>query len=244
MRESIAVVTDILQRGGAVNWIITALYLVVIIVTVERAAFFLRTRYRRNKLFEALERCIADEEGIVERYWSPHDCRSQPIQIVRIFVANRTRPAAVLNEVLDRSGHLLRSRMEKRVEILSFIGAIAPFAGLLGTVIGLIKTFNAIETLGGTVDIAVFSGGIWEAMISTATGLSVAIPAVVFHRVYEAIIESRNADMSYTTSLLLEYLREDALPHAGKATEKNAPHVDDTARSMEAATTNNTRESA
>ena len=61
------------------------------------------------------------------------------------------------------------------------MGNIAPLLGLLGTVIGMIKAFMVIQEMGGKVNAAVLAGGIWEAMLTTALGLSVALPTMVAH---------------------------------------------------------------
>jgi biopolymer transport protein ExbB len=72
-------------------------------------------------------------------------------------------------------------QLSRYLQALATIGTIAPLLGLLGTVTGMIKAFMAIERLGGKVDASVLAGGIWEAMLTTALGLSVALPVMVAH---------------------------------------------------------------
>ncbi len=79
---------------------------------------------------------------------------------------------AVENEVRGLSYYL---------QTLATIGNIAPLLGLLGTIIGMIKAFMVIQQMGGKVNAAVLAGGIWEAMLTTAFGLAVALPAMVAH---------------------------------------------------------------
>jgi len=67
------------------------------------------------------------------------------------------------------------------IQALATIGNIAPLLGLLGTVIGMIKAFMVIQQMGGKVNAAVLAGGIWEAMLTTAFGLAVALPVMVAH---------------------------------------------------------------
>jgi len=100
--------------------------------------------------------------------------------------------------------------LERGLETLSVIGAGAPLLGLLGTVTGLMAAFGRMEALGGAVDIAALSGGIWEAMITTATGLGAAIPAVAAGRVFERIVELRLRDMAYAASTMAEALSGEA----------------------------------
>ncbi len=71
--------------------------------------------------------------------------------------------------------------LSRYLQALATIGNIAPLLGLLGTVTGMIKAFMAIQELGGKVDASVLAGGIWEAMLTTAAGLFVALPVMVAH---------------------------------------------------------------
>ena len=71
--------------------------------------------------------------------------------------------------------------LSRYIQALATIGNIAPLLGLLGTVIGMIKAFMVIQQMGGNVNAAVLAGGIWEAMLTTAIGISVALPAMVAH---------------------------------------------------------------
>jgi biopolymer transport protein ExbB len=71
--------------------------------------------------------------------------------------------------------------LSKYLQALATIGNIAPILGLLGTVFGMIKAFMVIQEMGGKVNAAVLAGGIWEAMMTTALGLSVALPAMIAH---------------------------------------------------------------
>ena len=71
------------------------------------------------------------------------------------------------------------------------IGNISTLLGLLGTVTGMIQTFIKIESCGGAVDVTVLAGGIWEALLTTAAGLSVAIPTLVFYHYFEGLVDIR-----------------------------------------------------
>jgi len=79
------------------------------------------------------------------------------------------------------------------VQTLATIGNIAPLLGLLGTVMGMIKAFMVIQEMGGKVNAAVLAGGIWEAMLTTALGLAVALPTMVAHSYLVARIDRYEA---------------------------------------------------
>jgi biopolymer transport protein ExbB len=95
------------------------------------------------------------------------EVRDQERETVEIVLAHATE-----EEVRYLSTYL---------QALATIGNIAPLLGLLGTVMGMIKAFMVIQELGGKVNAAVLAGGIWEAMLTTALGLAVALPTMVAH---------------------------------------------------------------
>lgn len=86
------------------------------------------------------------------------------------------------------AGDLVRA-MESYLRGLATIAAISPLLGLLGTVVGMIRAFMQIESHGGNVSAHLLAGGIWEALLTTAAGLSVAIPCLLFHNLFQGRIE-------------------------------------------------------
>lgn len=86
-----------------------------------------------------------------------------------------------LETVLNHATEVEVRDLSRYLQTLATIGNIAPLLGLLGTVIGMIKAFMVIQQMGGKVNAAVLAGGIWEAMLTTALGLSVALPVMVAH---------------------------------------------------------------
>jgi len=96
--------------------------------------------------------------------------------------------------------------MEKNFKGLSAISHVSPLLGLLGTVTGIIGAFAVISELGGQVDVTALAGGIWEAMLTTAAGLVVAIPAQLSFLYFEKVVSARANRMSYIITYLNEEL--------------------------------------
>jgi len=94
-------------------------------------------------------------------------------------------------KILRRAGSREIEEGEKRLRVLSVIGNISTLLGLLGTVTGMIQTFIKIESTGGAADISILAGGIWEALLTTAAGLSVAIPTLVMYHYFEGVVDGR-----------------------------------------------------
>ena len=103
------------------------------------------------------------------------------------------------------------------VQALATMGNIAPLLGLLGTVVGMIKAFMVIQQMGGKVNAAVLAGGIWEAMLTTALGLSVALPVMIAHSYLISIIEKHEAHLQWGSVMFMKTYDETRLKGDGNA---------------------------
>ncbi len=110
-----------------------------------------------------------------------------------------------MKDSIEEAANQVIHNLEKYLNILGIISSVAPLLGLLGTVIGMIKVFTAIM-LQGTGNAAVLAGGISEALITTAAGLSVAIPALIFPRIFERRIDTLTVSMEDQALRLIDAL--------------------------------------
>ena len=109
---------------------------------------------------------------------------------------------AMVREEVSRVGAVQLSQLESYLRGLETIGNLSPLLGLLGTVVGMIRAFQRLEEAGTRVDPAVLSGGIWEALLTTAVGLVVAIPALAALSWFEGEVERVRRDMGDATTRL------------------------------------------
>lgn len=117
---------------------------------------------------------------------------------------NREDVLDTVRRSIQRATALTASDLKKGVSSLATIGSTAPFVGLLGTVVGVINAFTGIATVGGA-GIGAVSAGIAEALIETALGLFVAIPAVWFYNYLTGRLEYFSVEMDNSTSELVDY---------------------------------------
>ncbi|AGA34971.1 MotA/TolQ/ExbB proton channel family protein [Thioalkalivibrio nitratireducens DSM 14787] len=101
----------------------------------------------------------------------------------------RGLPQDTIREEMIRYGNAALQDLRSGLRPLEVIGSLAPLLGLFGTVVGMIKAFQALEKAGAQVDVTVLSGGIWEALLTTAVGLAVAIPVVAVLNWLEGRVE-------------------------------------------------------
>jgi biopolymer transport protein ExbB len=118
--------------------------------------------------------------------------RQPSAQLVLLALQGASRPGTAMAELREELTRVASRHLESlraHLRTLEVIGTLSPLLGLLGTVIGMIEAFRQLESAGSMVDPAVLSGGIWQALLTTALGLSVAIPVVLAHSWLERKVE-------------------------------------------------------
>ena len=129
-------------------------------------------------------------------------------RVLSAGLVNREHDRVVMKESVEEVGRHVVYDMGRYLNTLGTIAAISPLLGLLGTVIGMIKVFAAI-TAHGVGDASVLAGGISEALITTAAGLSVAIPTLMFYRYFRGRVEGFVVSMEQEALKLVEVLHGD-----------------------------------
>ena len=124
-------------------------------------------------------------------------------KILAAGLANRYRDRAIIKEAIEDTGRHVVHELERFINALGTIASMSPLLGLLGTVSGMIRTFNDI-TAQGVGNPQVLAGGISEALISTAAGLVVAIPAVIGYRFLRSRVESLVVQMEKEAMKLVQ----------------------------------------
>lgn len=196
--------------GGIINYVILAEYVIVLALIAERLVYYTCTRYNRKKL-AALVNNVSDFPCAHTLATDTNYRYAAPMRTLGEFIRYEHSQPQLLNEAMQRFVESLASEMEARLDLLSLFANVAPLCGLLGTVVGLMNSFDKIQQLGNAVDVAQLAGGIWIAMITTATGLGVAIPALAACRLFELEMSKRMKDVVETVSHLKERLRPDSV---------------------------------
>ena len=132
--------------------------------------------------------------------------QSSPLgEILAAGLANARHGRDIMKESIEDAASHVVHRLEKYLNALGTIAAITPLLGLLGTVIGMIRVFSEIM-LEGTGNAGVLAGGISEALITTASGLSIAIPALMMHRYYVRRVDSIVVQLEQETIKLVNHM--------------------------------------
>ena len=175
---------DILISGGPVMIPLGVLSLVAFAIIIERFWVLRRSNFLQNPTVQTLSGLLASD-----KFQASIDfCRRHPgpfTDLVTALVENRHAPYDELKEILEDTGRLQLMGLQRGLPALGTIVAGAPLLGLLGTVIGMIKIFAVVATAGSGIT-EQLSSGISQALITTATGLVIAIPALFVHSYLEA----------------------------------------------------------
>ena len=140
--------------------------------------------------------------------------RNSPLgEVLAAALDVRYRPRELIKERVEDVGRHVAHHMERFLNTLGTIASVSPLLGLLGTVFGMIQMFLKILTT-GVGDVNQLAGGIGQALISTAGGLCVAIPAVMFHRYFRGRIAGYVIEMEKSAIALLDTIDEGILPAA------------------------------
>ena len=173
-----------LATGGAGIWVIAALSLPMVAVAIERFhRFRMSAVVPAGLVDEVLPLWQAGRQEELQQALARHE--SVLAKAIRFLVSNRGRwPAEVLGE---RAGELASRELrhqQQRAYPLAVVATVAPIVGLLGTVVGMIEAFHVIAFTGGMGDASLLAGGISKALVNTAAGLSVALPALALHHFF------------------------------------------------------------
>ncbi|SHG13139.1 outer membrane transport energization protein ExbB [Marinomonas polaris DSM 16579] len=184
-------IVDFLQVGGPVVWILMVFSVVALTIVLLKLWQFSSLRAESLKTSNlALDQWRSEENG--EKALEILD-EKRPIDALvgytmRALLATNTQADLIREEVERRAMNQL-NQLRSYLRPLEIIATLSPLLGLLGTVLGMITAFQQMEGAGNQVDPSVLSGGIWQALLTTAVGLAVAIPVVTLHSWLERKVE-------------------------------------------------------
>lgn len=197
-------VPELLELGGPIMYVLLGLSILATALILLKLLQFARSGLRRTRFlgpaFEHLER--RDYEG------AQTVLMGQRSPVARVMEAGLQacraghRPADVEAEI-SRVGSAEIRNLESYLRGLSAIGHLSPLLGLLGTVFGMIQAFIQVEDAGSRVDPSMLAGGIWEALLTTAFGLAIAIPVMAAFYYLEGEVDRLRAAMKDTSTRLM-----------------------------------------
>jgi biopolymer transport protein ExbB len=178
---------EIVKAGGIMMGPIILASIIAAAIILERLWTLQPKRVLPADLTEKVWRWV-EQRQIQDKHIAALQQNSPLGKILAAGLANRHRDRAVIKESIEDTGRHVVHELDRFIGALGTIASLSPLMGLLGTVLGMIRTFNAITT-DGIGNPAALAGGIAEALITTAAGLTVAIPALIGYKYLRGRVE-------------------------------------------------------
>lgn len=195
---------ELVQAGGWLMYPILLCSAIAMGIIAERLWTLQKRKVIPEKLMNGIWTLLSNDQ-LTEKHILEIETGSPLGKVLAAGLINRHLSREMVRESIEESGRFVAHELERFINALGTISTIAPLLGLLGTVIGMIKVFTTITAV-GVGDPATLAGGISEALITTAAGLSVAIPTVIFHRYLKRKIDELVVGMEQEAMKLVEVL--------------------------------------
>ncbi|SRR5690554_6934871 len=174
-------------------------------IGIERLWYLLRSRIDTDDLLEDIKLSLGQGK-VLEAMQIAKKARGPVAAVLAAGIAHYDQGRDEIKEHMSVVGHEEIYKMERRLPALDLIVTISPLLGILGTVTGIIESFNIIGAMEGVTQASALSIGIAEALITTATGLIVAVPTMALAAYLNSIVTTNVADMNKKSTELLNVL--------------------------------------
>jgi biopolymer transport protein ExbB len=215
---------DLIHLWGTMGWFAKGVVIIMafmsiwsLTIMIQKFFQFQRSQAETRKFAPQFSRAIQEENldqaiSLAEKNKKSHVSRvlGEALAEVKPLLRDRaTITAADINSAeraVERQMLIVLSEFKRGTGLLATVGSTAPFVGLLGTTMGIVNAFTGMAQAGASGGLAGISAGIAEALITTAFGLMVAIPAVWAYNYFTTKIENLSVEMTYTSKELIDYL--------------------------------------
>jgi len=178
---------ELFNKGGEMMYPILAASIFALAVILERLIVLLSSKVpQRADLRQVLDAAAAGNHDELQALLNRG---KSPVHRVMRAIANTPGGDEAKEKAAGIAGDVVLRGLNLRLPWLAILGSVVPLMGLLGTVVGMIRVFSRVAEAGDVSDITVLAGGIWEALLTTAAGLSVAIPILLVFYILQGRVE-------------------------------------------------------
>lgn len=199
---------ELIQKGGPMMYLIILSSILAFGVVIERMYHLNRARIDSDKFMDNIM-AVLKRNKIIDAIEICNNTPGPIAHIVKAGILKHDRSKPEIKEAVEEAAQLEIPRMEKHLPVLATIAHIAPLLGLLGTVSGMVKSFQVIQQKAASmvpVNPGDLAGGIWEALLATLAGLSVAIPTYVAYNYLVNQVDGLIYDMEKSATDLVNLL--------------------------------------
>ena len=190
----IAHVQDALSVGGPALWVIFGISIVLVTVGLWKFWHLIKLgAWNKKQADEILKLWL--EKKVQPVNANRQNIRAKILGQTILAISDKNYTNEMVREECVRVANKDLNEARRGLRIIDLIVTIAPLVGLLGTVLGMIEAFQALQDSGAQADPSALAGGIWEALLTTAAGMGIAIPASILLSWYDSVVENVQADI-------------------------------------------------
>lgn len=196
---------SVFAKGGPVMWLLVILGLVAVVVFVERTLYLHRAQIRSTEFLNGIKNLL-QKDRLMEAMTLCAETHGPVARLVQAGLRHARDDEQAMRYAVQDAALAELPLLERRISALAAVAQIAPLFGLLGTLLGMIKTFWLFNQGGNYATPTVLAGGMWEALLTAAAGLAVSIPAHLARHFLIGRVRSLVQDMEWVGNELMRYL--------------------------------------
>jgi len=205
---------SVFAKGGPVMGLLVLLGLAALVLFIERALFLHRAQIRSTEFLNGIKNLLA-KDRLMEALTLCEETSGPVAKLVKAGLRHAGDDEQAIRFAVQEAALAELPVLERRISALAAIAQIAPLFGLLGTLLGMIKTFWLFNQGGNYATPTVLAGGMWEALLTAAAGLVVAIPAQLGRHFLAGRVRALVQDMEWAGNELMRFLLRDYRQNGG-----------------------------
>ncbi|HEY8995890.1 MAG TPA: MotA/TolQ/ExbB proton channel family protein [Lacunisphaera sp.] len=205
---------SVFAQGGPVMWLLMGLGLAGLVIFVERALFLHRAQISSTEFLNGIKNLL-QKDRLMEALTLCEETPGPVAKIVKAGLRHTGDDEQALRFAVQEAALAELPVLERRISALAAITQIAPLFGLLGTLLGMIETFRLFNQGGNYATPTVLAGGMWEALLTAAAGLVVAIPVHLSRHFLAGRVRALVQDMEWVGNELMRYLLQEHRRNGG-----------------------------
>src|SRR3954471_1966068 len=192
-------------RGGPMIWVLLILALVGVMLFIERTLYLHRGQIRAKAFVDGIKNILA-KRRLVEALTVCEETPGPVAAVVKAALLHADDPADAMRFHVQEAAVIELPALERRLGSIAAVAQVAPLVGLLGTIVGMISTFLAFEKGGNYAMAAALSAGMWQALLTTAASLMLAIPAHLAYHFLAGRVRAIVRDVEWSGNEIMKYL--------------------------------------
>jgi biopolymer transport protein ExbB len=196
---------SLFAKGGPMMWVLLLMGLIFLVLTIERVLYLHRGQIRSTAFIGGIKNILA-KRRIVEALTVCEETPGPVAAVVKAALLHADDTAEVMRFHVQEAAVVELPVLERRLGSIAAIAQVAPLAGLLGTILGMITTFAAFEKGGDYATAGALSHGMWQALLCTSASLILAIPAHLAHHFLAGRVRAIVRDVEWSGNEIMKYL--------------------------------------